>query len=531
MLRYCLLLSLVLTCTTLHAQPSLHTAIQHRLDSLAEARGIPGLTFALHTPTGELHAYATGVADVEAQTPLQADDRMLLGSVGKTFVAALAMHLVEQGQLDLDKKISRYLADESWFARLPNAESVTVRQLLQHTSGIPEYVYHPDFWQSLKDNPDRTWQPKELLQFIFDADAHFPAGQGWSYADANYIVLGIILEKVGQGSLYEQIEQQFLKPLELTATEPSVRRDLEGLVTGYTGGRFAEDLFGETMVQAGQYVINPQFEWAGGGFITTAGDLARWIKALHSGKVLSTKSTAALQTAVDKQSGQPSDNGYGLGADIFHTRYGKAYGHSGFMPGFMTLTAYLPDYDLSFALQMNADAFSPKLQQGTTVFAIAHELLPTVVEQLKLKADAQPTTLIFVRHAEKADNDPRDPDLTAEGKARAERLANLLAHADVKAIYATPFKRTQQTAQPLAEALNLDIQSYSPFDQNASNTFINRHAGETAVIVGHSNTVPAMINTWLGELRLEQLPEEAYDRVFIISGTPESARLVELRVE
>ena len=127
------------------------------------------------------------------------------------------------------------------------------------------------------------------------------------------------------------------------------------------------------------------------------------------------------------------------------------------------------------------------------------------------------TTFILVRHAEKAVDGTKNPDLTKEGYLRAEKLKSLFQNAEIGAIYSTEYKRTQQTVQPLADHLNLKIQSYDPRDKEFLKSISKPQKGKTVVISGHSNTIPFLVNELIGEERFEQLDDSEYDKIFIVS--------------
>lgn len=146
----------------------------------------------------------------------------------------------------------------------------------------------------------------------------------------------------------------------------------------------------------------------------------------------------------------------------------------------------------------------------------------------KAQESAAATTVIFVRHAEKADDGTRNPPLNIYGQQRATRLAQLLHLSNLSGIYSTPFHRTQQTAKPLATQLGLDIQEYPPLKLEALDELVTAQKGKTILIVGHSNTVPAMVNHLLGQEKLEQLTEYEYDKVFIVQVTGDQANLLQL---
>ena len=128
-----------------------------------------------------------------------------------------------------------------------------------------------------------------------------------------------------------------------------------------------------------------------------------------------------------------------------------------------------------------------------------------------------PTTFILVRHAEKADDGTRNPPLNGQGEARAKELADLLSNQEVAALYSTPFIRTEETLQPIAEAKNLDVKSYDPFAKEEwLNELIREHTEGTVIISGHSNTIPNLANALLGTETFEQFDESDYSNLIII---------------
>src|SRR5437899_5380255 len=189
--------------------------LQRKLDDLCAKNGFPGATAAVVLPDGQVISISTGLSDVEANKHMQPSDRILAGSIGKTYFAAVMMRLVFEKKLDLDANISHWIGDEPWFHRFPNADTIVFRQLLNHTSGIPEHAESPEFTAALRRDPDKNWTPLELLSFTFDKPAKFPAGQGWSYADTNFILAGYIVEKITHRPLYDQVREQILRPLKL----------------------------------------------------------------------------------------------------------------------------------------------------------------------------------------------------------------------------------------------------------------------------------------------------------------------------
>ena len=129
------------------------------------------------------------------------------------------------------------------------------------------------------------------------------------------------------------------------------------------------------------------------------------------------------------------------------------------------------------------------------------------------------STFILIRHAEKGKDDPRDPSLSEEGQERAKKLAALLSNTSVDVVLSTPYKRTRQTVQLLAEQKSLEVTDYDPRDREIVNKLVEQYQGKTAVISGHSNTTPFYVNQLLGESAFEQLQEDEYDKIFLVSFT------------
>mgnify|MGYP001264469832 CR=1 FL=1 len=327
-------------------------SIRQRLESHIHEAGAPGATCALLLPDDSALALAAGVSDRKARTPMAPTDRMLSGSIGKTYCAAIALLLAEQGRLDLDAPISTYLGDMAWFDRLPSARDLTTRMLLNHTAGLREHVTSPDFTAALRDDPDKAWTPEELLAFALDEPALFPAGQGWAYADTNFIVVGLILERLTGRSYNDLLRERLLEPLDLDATEPSDRPDLPGLVPGYTAPDNPFHLPEQTATP-GRYWMNPQFEYTGGGTITTSLDLARWARLLYAGDVLTPGSRDQMLNAVPARLG-PGVR-YGLGTIIWPSSHGDVVGHAGWFPGFVSIVCHYPDLGVTIAYQQNTD--------------------------------------------------------------------------------------------------------------------------------------------------------------------------------
>lgn len=198
-------------------------ALQTVLDSMRARSGFPGATAAYVSADGASGAVATGWADVEAGRPMPPDARMLAASIGKSFVAATAVALAEEGTLDLDMPIGRWLGDRSWFRDLPNGDRITLRHLLTHRSGLPDHVHTDAFAKAVArrwQEPENAFPPDTLIQFVVGRPALFEPGAGWAYSDTGYLLAGLILEETTGRSYYDLVQERFLTPLGLEHTRP-----------------------------------------------------------------------------------------------------------------------------------------------------------------------------------------------------------------------------------------------------------------------------------------------------------------------
>jgi D-alanyl-D-alanine carboxypeptidase len=354
-----LLLILPLAVATAAAQQPaprpvpLPAQLQAKFEELHKAATVPGGTAGFALEDGSSFAIAVGVSDRTARTPMKTTDRMLLGSVGKTYVSAVALQMIHEKKFNLDDTLDKFFPTAPWFPRLANAARITVRHLMTHTSGLVRYELNPAFTRDLTANPDKVWTGEERLTYLLDSAPPFAPGEGWQYSDTNYIVLGMIIEKVEGIPYYDQLKKRVLEPLNLKDTVPSDSRTVPGLIQGYAG---TKNPFGgaDEMIKDGRFAVNPQFEWTGGGLAVTSLDLAKWGKALYEGKAFDPSMMSALLDGIPARLGPESR--YGLGVIIRPSPHGVTYGHSGFMPGYETDLVYFPDLKTSIAVQVNSSA-------------------------------------------------------------------------------------------------------------------------------------------------------------------------------
>lgn len=321
----------------------LKTILQQKIDSVRQAVDIPAMAFSCILPSGEQITVSSG---------MKPEQRMLAGSTGKTFFASLALKLVKEGKLSLDEKVKHYLGKEAWYSKVQNADTITVRMLMNHTTGIEEYYELGNFMEILRGNPDKQWTPEECISYTLGRPALFKAGTDWGYADTNYLILGLVVQSITKKDAYKQIDENFIKPNKLTATEPSVKRELKDLVMGMSGPRSPFGVTGPILVD-NKMLINPQMEWAGGGYISNTIDLARWARIYYDAKWISDDLRKEMRAGVTAKTGR--NHQYSLGMQIRPSTLGISYGHGGWFPGYLTEMDYFPDKNISAAIQLSSD--------------------------------------------------------------------------------------------------------------------------------------------------------------------------------
>ncbi len=345
--------------TSAHAQEDaflqMKQRFQRELDRLQQKHGFPGATAAFILPDRRYASVATGYADLENEVPMTPQSVMPAGSIGKSFVAAVALSLVNEGTLGLDDTIERWFESDAWFPRLPNGKELTLRMLLNHSSGLEDFLDSENMamalFQTISDSIDFPYSHEEKVQAVLDVRPRFPAGQGYYYTDTNYILAGLIIERATGESYYDVVRKRFIDPLELTAVTPSNRRDIPHLAAGYMpeDNRFR---LPRKVTEDGALIYDPSVEWTAGGLAATATDLVRWAKVLYGGTAMTSD---YLDEMVKSANGNREEQGfeYGLGIQLMEMSPGKVYGHGGWIFGYVSGTYYFPEHDVAVAIQIN----------------------------------------------------------------------------------------------------------------------------------------------------------------------------------
>jgi D-alanyl-D-alanine carboxypeptidase len=311
---------LTLASTSAAASTPGTARLGQELDGLVAA-GVPGAVVIVRDGRRNIEA-ARGLGQVEERVPIRAADRFRIGSLTKTYVATVVLQLAAEGKLRLDDRVDRWLPGV-----VRNGEGITVRQLLNHSSGIPEFDQDPRVLRPyLSGNLGYYWAPRRLIGIAQTHPPLFAPGARYSYSNTNYLVAGLIVEAVTHRPLAVELERRIFAPLHLGATSFPTAPGIAGRhAHGYLvlGKPPAIDVTG----------LSP-YAWAAGAIVSTGADVASFYRALLSGRLLPRPQLAELETTVPAKSDLP-DTRFGLGIFRYRLPCGVAWGFNGNFPGYL----------------------------------------------------------------------------------------------------------------------------------------------------------------------------------------------------
>jgi D-alanyl-D-alanine carboxypeptidase len=279
----------------------------------------------------------------DGTTPLSGATPFAIASVTKTFTAAIVLQLVEEGRLRLDAAVTDYLPE------VTIAGGVTVEQLLGHTSGIADLL--APMRDRLNAEPSRVWQPAEVLALV--GPSRFKPGTDWGYSNTNYLIAGMLVERVTDNPFADELQRRVIGPLKLEGTGVPTRGGLPYLLGVSWTSAF----------------------WTSAMLDSDAADLVRWGDALYGAAILR---PASLQRMLDFNA-----DGYGLGAEQNEIGGEAGYGHSGLLRGYTTLLVHLPESRLTLAVLatghvFDASAFLSYSRSGApSILELARALSPS----------------------------------------------------------------------------------------------------------------------------------------------------------
>jgi CubicO group peptidase (beta-lactamase class C family) len=341
-MRFLAVSSLALTAAAgaVRAQQPAQAALVRRIDSLAtqflSTTHTPAVSIAVLRGRDTLVLKGYGLASIQPRREATASTVYRIGSITKQFTAAAIMRLIERGKLSLDDPMSKYLPDVPL-----HGHTVTIRQLLNHTSGIHSYTSKPE-WA-------KTWSqdltPRQIVAFVDKDTFDFAPGTGWSYNNTGYVLLGMIIEKITGESYAAYLQRDLFTPLALRHTDYCPTRPTDpSFAAGYSssGG----------MVKPAEF-LSMTHPFAAGALCSTVGDLVSWQRALVGGRVVNAKSYALMTTPDTLDNGRRLSYGFGLVPGTLNGH--RLVGHTGGVHGFTTSGIFFPDDSVNIAVFSNSD--------------------------------------------------------------------------------------------------------------------------------------------------------------------------------
>jgi D-alanyl-D-alanine carboxypeptidase len=374
-----------------------------------EQRHIPGVSLAIVQQGKMVKATGYGMANVELSVPATQDTVYQLASVTKTFTATAIMMLVEEGKLNLDDKIGKHLPN------LPTAwEDVTVRQLLNHTSGIKSYTSIPDFFKSAR----KDFAQQEIIDLVASAPLEFAPGEKWRYNNTGYFLLGMLIEKTTGKKYGDFLSERIFKPLDMAQTRVN---DLHAVIPNRAQG-YAWD--GKSL-RNGDYV-SPTQPFSAGMLVSTVSDLVKWDAALYSEKLLKKSTLESMWTPTTLAKDEQAD--YGFGWQTKPQNGHRQLAHGGGIPGFSTqISRFVNDQLTVIVLTNSGSGNAGAIASG--VAALVEPALAKQAEKPIADTDEKTTERLkgVLTQAMKGEADPEMftaqakqnlvPRITEQGKA------------------------------------------------------------------------------------------------------------------
>jgi len=300
--------------------------LQATLDAQMAKYKVPGAIVGMWFPTVGTWVVGSGVGDKSTGGAPQIADHVRIGSITKSFTATVVLQLVGEKKLALTDKLSKY---EPW---VPGAKGITIRQLLNMTSGLYNFTDVPELWEEFLADPAAIWTPRQLVDLAIANPAVFPPGQEYMYCNTNYVLLGMIIERVTGRTASGEVTRRIVKRLGLKHTSFPMTAALPApYMPGYVPADGKPNGSGDLRDLS---IYSPTPFWTAGGMVSTLGDLRIWARALATGKLLSRRMHAA-----QLKFSAPNTVSYGLGV---MNAPGVAFGHSGEVPGYNSSMYYLP---------------------------------------------------------------------------------------------------------------------------------------------------------------------------------------------
>lgn len=333
--------------STLSLKNSEYQALLHDMTG----HGVVGVTMSVFRSGNGLWMGASGKADLHNNVDMKSCNISRMGSTIKMFTATTILKLQEEGKLNLDDKIASYLSGDN-IDKIENADKATIRQMLQHSSGIFNYIQNLKFQTASLNDLLKEWSANELLKYAYNKRAYFAPGEDVTYSNTNYILLGLLIEKLEQKPLYQVFDEKLFAPLGLVHTQFAGKNPVpDGIVRGYI------DLYSNLQVIESTYNSGWDYYTADGGLISNPYDMNNFFRALMNGEIITSASLNEMLTFATPKKTDPNffPIQYELGVFKIETPKGIAYMHSGDAIGYYANMLYFPDDGTTIVYAVNSN--------------------------------------------------------------------------------------------------------------------------------------------------------------------------------
>jgi D-alanyl-D-alanine carboxypeptidase len=313
--------------------------------------GVVGVTMSVFHPQTGMWVGACGKADLHNDVDMEACHISRVGSTVKMITATTIMLMAEEGKLDLDDRIADYLHGDV-IDNIENADKATIRQLLQHSSGIYNYIQNLRFQTASLNDLIRTWSAEDLLYYAYGRNAYFEPGEDVRYSNTGYILLGLLIEQLEGKPLSRVFDERIFTPVGMTSTKFASEDPVpEGIARGYI------DIYSNLQVVESTYFSGWDYYTADGGLISNPYDMNIFFQALMNGQIIHTNSLNEMLTWQTPDTPDPYffPISYGLGIFRIETPYGVAYMHSGDAIGYYANMLYFPEDSSTIVYAVNSN--------------------------------------------------------------------------------------------------------------------------------------------------------------------------------
>lgn len=334
--------------------------LQAALDTGRTAMAAPGIVASVLFPDGRQWTGVAGVADLASGRQLSPATPFPVASVSKTFLAAEILALVDEGRLGLDDAVAPLLPG-TLVGGLPIDPLITVRMLLDHTSGLRDFLVSPELDRAVRADPTATWSPEQSLAYAGRPVA--PPGKGYHYANTNFVLVGLLAERLTGRPLAEEYRARFFGPLGLaSASYQGVEPPTAELPTAYRFSSLQLDAVPVDVTDGSAirpFTAVTTTAGAAGAIAASAPDLARWVRALYTGYVVPTRLVRQMVDDAARTAALDPPYPYGLGVQVLPIDGRTSYGHSGRLVGARSLVRWFPAEGVAIAIVTNQSRFDP----------------------------------------------------------------------------------------------------------------------------------------------------------------------------